>query len=549
MASPAPIHAPVVPTSGSPAPTAGDINGSGPAPSTSGLHHNVVPSEVGWQFVPQYYTFVNKSPNRLHKFYTRNSTFIHGTEGEEISVCYGQQDIHQRIMQIGYQDCKVFIHSVDAQSSAAGGIIIQVIGEMSNAGESYRKFVQTFFLAEQPNGYFVLNDIFRFLKEDTAGEDEEDDVAAPAPAPAHSTSSAPIEWPQQTATPVPEAEPATVPEPPREPTPPPVEKPAPEPELVPEPPVVEEPKSNGIVEPTPTPAVVREPTPEPEAKEAEPTPAPPSPAPEAPPVAEAPAPVAPVPAPAAAPAPAPAPAQPPAPPKPKTWANLAASGAGAWGTNSSAARAVSVQAKPAVVKPAPPAPAPAPAPPAAPRPASGTAVADAALLSRAYAYVQTPAGDGDHPNYTAATTLTNGQCFVKGVTETVSTNVLKDVLTTRFGAIKELDIVRSKACAFLEFTSPESARRAVIACLPVGQGGEGGIRIEGAGENGGPQRITVEARKERGDRPPPRPHRGGVPPSPAADGRGSFRGRAGPPPVGGAAGRGRGAPPPGGAKA
>jgi hypothetical protein len=43
---------------------------------------------------------------------------------------------------------------------------------MSNRGEPWRKFVQTFFLAEQPNGYFVLNDIFRFLKEETVESDE-----------------------------------------------------------------------------------------------------------------------------------------------------------------------------------------------------------------------------------------------------------------------------------------------------------------------------------------------------------------------------------------
>jgi hypothetical protein len=49
------------------------------------------PSEVGWQFVPQYYTFVNKHPNRLHCFYTKASTFIHGTEGDESVTCHGQQ--------------------------------------------------------------------------------------------------------------------------------------------------------------------------------------------------------------------------------------------------------------------------------------------------------------------------------------------------------------------------------------------------------------------------------------------------------------------------
>ena len=51
----------------------------------------VNPSEVGWQFVPQYYTFVNKQPNRLHCFYTKASTFVHGLEGEDTKPCYGQQ--------------------------------------------------------------------------------------------------------------------------------------------------------------------------------------------------------------------------------------------------------------------------------------------------------------------------------------------------------------------------------------------------------------------------------------------------------------------------
>ena len=53
-----------------------------------------------------------------------------------------------------------------------GGLIVQVLGEMSNNGGSWHKFSQTFFLAEQPQGYYVLNDIFRFLKEDIEPEYE-----------------------------------------------------------------------------------------------------------------------------------------------------------------------------------------------------------------------------------------------------------------------------------------------------------------------------------------------------------------------------------------
>lgn len=61
------------------------------ASNPTATHSNIVPSEVGWQFVPQYYTFVNKEPHRLHCFYNKNSTFIHGTEGEDMKPCFGQQ--------------------------------------------------------------------------------------------------------------------------------------------------------------------------------------------------------------------------------------------------------------------------------------------------------------------------------------------------------------------------------------------------------------------------------------------------------------------------
>ena len=41
-----------------------------------------------------------------------------------------------------------------------------MIGDISNKSEPPRRFVQTFVLAEQRNGYYVLNDIIRYLVED-----------------------------------------------------------------------------------------------------------------------------------------------------------------------------------------------------------------------------------------------------------------------------------------------------------------------------------------------------------------------------------------------
>lgn len=108
------------------------------------------------------------------------------------------QEIHAKIMSLAFEDCKVYISNVDSQSSAEGGIIVQVIGEMSNSNGAWRKFAQTFFLAEQPNGYFVLNDICRYIKE------EGDEDVTPAPA---STSAQP-EQSSSSPAPVPSASPS-----------------------------------------------------------------------------------------------------------------------------------------------------------------------------------------------------------------------------------------------------------------------------------------------------------------------------------------------------
>ncbi|KIM46989.1 hypothetical protein M413DRAFT_16524 [Hebeloma cylindrosporum] len=455
-------------------------------------------------------TFVNKEPHRLHCFYNKNSTFIHGTEGEEMKPCFGQQEIHNKITSIGFEDCKVFIHSVDAQSSANGGIIIQVIGEMSNHGDPWRKFVQTFFLAEQPNGYFVLNDIFRFLKEETVESDDASEAAEPVEwaAPTISEPAAPVQ---------PVAAPEPVAEVPREPTPPP--PPAPVDEPIPAPPApVDEAPTTDVAEPpitqTPTPAPEQQQPASPVVKvngihapevekpvsvaASEPSPAA-SPAPQQAPILAAPA-ATPAPPPTQAAAPPAAP-QPAAPSVPRSWASLAASNPKGWGA------AVAQQSRGTTETVSIPAPAPAQAPIPAPAPAPQRS--------------QGQQGRHDHPSYVAAQSVTTASCFVKGVLEPISQTALQSTLTTRFGAIKELEIVRSKACAFIEFQSVDSAKRAIIASLNQHQGGDGGVWIDVGGEVG-QVRITVETKKERGDRPVSRP-RGGAPPV-NGDGRGSSGG-------------------------
>jgi hypothetical protein len=129
--------------------------------------------EVGWYFVEQYYTTLSRNPEKLYLFYNKRSQFVSGQETDKVPVCIGQKSINDRIKELDFQDCKVRVTNVDSQASDTN-IVIQVIGEISNKSQPHKKFTQTFVLAAQTNGYFVLNDIFRYLI------DEEDDPEAPA---------------------------------------------------------------------------------------------------------------------------------------------------------------------------------------------------------------------------------------------------------------------------------------------------------------------------------------------------------------------------------
>ncbi|KAK9475222.1 putative G3BP-like protein, partial [Dipodascopsis tothii] len=129
---------------------------------------------IGWMFVQEYYAYLNKNPRQIYRFYTKKSILCHGTEGEDATTSNGQQQINEKILQLDFQDCKVLISNVDCQPSINGGILIQVLGEMSNNGGPSRKFTESFFLAEQESGgYYVLNDIFRYLNEDIESDTDD----------------------------------------------------------------------------------------------------------------------------------------------------------------------------------------------------------------------------------------------------------------------------------------------------------------------------------------------------------------------------------------
>lgn len=129
------------------------------------------PIQVGREFVRQYYTLLNKAPELLHRFYGVNSCYIHGggyCNGEPEDGVIGQTEIHKKITSLSFKDCHTKVRQVDAHSSISGGVVVQVIGELSNDRNPLRKFMQTFVLAPQgdnPFKFYVHNDIFRYADE------------------------------------------------------------------------------------------------------------------------------------------------------------------------------------------------------------------------------------------------------------------------------------------------------------------------------------------------------------------------------------------------
>jgi len=126
-------------------------------------------SAVGNKFVVSYYTYLSQEPQLLQNFYKNNSVITHGSEatfGTPEETVTGVEEINKKIQKLDFRDTKVTLSVVDCQASHNGGILILVVGNLSNKGEPSRKFVQTFFLAEQNKGlFFVLNDVFRYLEE------------------------------------------------------------------------------------------------------------------------------------------------------------------------------------------------------------------------------------------------------------------------------------------------------------------------------------------------------------------------------------------------
>ncbi|QIW96937.1 hypothetical protein AMS68_002455 [Peltaster fructicola] len=423
---------------------------SAAASATNGQNADIPKDEVGWYFVEQYYTTLSKNPEHLYLYYNKRSQFVSGDETAKVQVCVGQRAINDRIKELNFQDCKVRITNVDSQASDHN-IVIQVIGEISNKSQPHRKFTQTFVLATQTNGYFVLNDIFRYIIE------EEDEVE-----PQTETGAQAEETPEPAAEPAPveqKEEPKTLSSSDDQAA---IEHDAK---------TVDEKIEQKLLDPSAEVNGTHEEEPAvPEIPAAE--------------VSEEPErPTEPEPTPAASP-PKQTPAQPAAAPKPavpKSWAALAAAGVNKVATPKQAPAPAAAQSKAADAKTTPAASAPAAAPTA---PASANAAAPTQDAATSESQDEWTAVGGSHNRQQSR--QVNGQqtegpqrkAYIKNVQESIQTTDLKEVLE-KFGKVSHVDISRQKVCgcvfgpitpadmlqncAFVDFETPEGYQAAVAA--------------------------------------------------------------------------------------
>ncbi|KAK4239639.1 putative ntf2 and rrm domain-containing protein [Achaetomium macrosporum] len=466
------------------------------------------PNVIGWYFVEQFYQTVSTAPSRLHLYYGKNAQFVYGKEAEAVNVVVGRQGIQNRIKALDFQDCKVRITNLDSQASN-DNIVIQVIGEIANKGVEPKKFVQTFVLARQPSGYFVLNDILRYINEDLEEETAEEPAAAeeiPAAAEPEAKTEAPAteEVAQQEPAPLDTAavteklEEAAV-EPPAAMAAPATEPAAEAQELAPTEETQAQPDVDKTVE-----EIAEE-----EAKKPE-EPKDPSPTPAA------------APAPVRVPAPAPAPAQPEKPrepPKPMSWASRVAAAAGTQ-------RPVAPVPKAATP--------PAPAQPRAPVPAAPQQAAASAQTPESTPAPAAPKDQGSEwqtaetkrqsraPHASAAPAEKEGtMAYIKYVTDKVKDEDLKAHLTS-FGELAYFDINRQKNCAFVEFKT-QAGYNAAVAANPHTVNGENIVveqRRPKANAYGGANYNAARGGAGRGGRGGYEPSRSG-----SQGGRGGFGGQ------------------------
>ncbi|XP_047957671.1 nuclear transport factor 2-like isoform X2 [Salvia hispanica] len=120
---------------------------------------------IGNAFVDQYYHILHHSPELVFRFYHDTSLLSRPEPDGHMTTVTTMKSINDKICSLNYKNYKAEIKTANSQDSYKDGVIVLVTGCLTGKDGLRRKFTQTFFLAPQDKGYYVLNDIFRYVDE------------------------------------------------------------------------------------------------------------------------------------------------------------------------------------------------------------------------------------------------------------------------------------------------------------------------------------------------------------------------------------------------
>ncbi|CAK8577316.1 unnamed protein product [Lathyrus sativus] len=120
---------------------------------------------VGNAFVEQYYSILHRDPDQVHRFYHDSSVLSRPEEDGTMTSVTTTAEIDKKIQSLDYTSFRVEVLSADAQPSLNNGVMVVVTGCLTGTDNVKRKFAQSFFLAPQDKGFYVLNDVFRYVDE------------------------------------------------------------------------------------------------------------------------------------------------------------------------------------------------------------------------------------------------------------------------------------------------------------------------------------------------------------------------------------------------
>ncbi|KNA19557.1 hypothetical protein SOVF_060540 [Spinacia oleracea] len=140
---------------------------------------------VGHAFVGQFYQILHQNPELVYRFYQDSSTMSRPGPDGTLSTVTSMEGIKELMLSLDCEDYKAEILTADAQASYMNGVIVLVTGRLTGKDYVRRNFTESFFLAPQDKGFFVLNDTFRFVEEDSSPEvnsvvEKDVDTSAPA---------------------------------------------------------------------------------------------------------------------------------------------------------------------------------------------------------------------------------------------------------------------------------------------------------------------------------------------------------------------------------